>query len=226
MNKKEIVENIKSLIFNKEEKVENNFVNAKLEDGTIVMTDGEEFEIGKEIFIVSEDGTKELAPEGEHTLEDGSIVKVAEGKIVEILEAEEELEEEVENEMESEEETKEVETDLEKEEDEMESEEDKEEMESDKEELKKEIEMLKEELKEMKDKMKEKEEMAKEEFSKVENLNEATKYILEFIENSPASEKLEVKKEGFYSKIQQNNISKKEKNQQEIAKFFAERNKK
>lgn len=224
MNKKEIVENIKKLIFseNKEEKL----AQAKLEDGTIVMSEGEEFEIGSELFVVSEDGSKELAPDGEHTLEDGSVVMVMEGKISEIIEKEEDKENGEESESDVE-----VEVELEedkKEEVEVELEEDKkeEEMEEEKEDLKPMIEALKEELKDMKEKMAQKEEMSTEKFSKIEDLNEAMKEVLKFIAESPAGEKLEVKKQGFYSKISQDNLSKKERNQQEIAKFFAERNKK
>lgn len=218
MNKKEIVENIKKLIFNKEEKEEKlEFVNAKLEDGTIVMADGEEFEVGGEIYVVDEEGNKELAPDGEHVLEDGSIVKTEEGKILEILEAESDLEEK-EEEMESEE----SETELEKEEEEMEKDLiDELPIMDENEELKKEVEMLKEELKDLKDKMTEKEEMEKEEFSKISNLEEATKYVLEFIENSPASEKIEVKKQGFYSKLNEEKLSSKEQKRKEIAKIFA-----
>lgn len=65
-----------------------NFADAKLMDGTIVSA--EAFEPGKELFIIDESGEKLIAPEGPHTLEDGKIVTVKEGKIESIVEAESE----------------------------------------------------------------------------------------------------------------------------------------
>lgn len=63
---------------------------AKLQDGVTVI-EYEKLEPGMPIFVVSEDGsTKSPAPEGEHVLEDGTIVQVdAQGVIVEISSAEE-----------------------------------------------------------------------------------------------------------------------------------------
>jgi hypothetical protein len=65
----------------------------KLVDGTVV--EAEAFEPGFPVFIVNaEDGTKTLAPAGEHTLEDGKVIKVdEEGKLVEKTEVEMEEEE-------------------------------------------------------------------------------------------------------------------------------------
>lgn len=67
----------------------------KLVDGTVV--EAEAFEPGFPVFIVNaEDGTKTLAPAGEHTLEDGTVIKVdEEGKLVEKSETEMEDELEV-----------------------------------------------------------------------------------------------------------------------------------
>jgi hypothetical protein len=56
---------------------------AKLMDGTVV--EAEAFEVGYPLFVLNEDGTKGLAPMGEHKLEDGTIVIVDEqGNIAEI----------------------------------------------------------------------------------------------------------------------------------------------
>ena len=67
---------------------ESKFVEANLVDGIMVQQDGEEFEIGKELYVVTEEG-KSLAPDGEHETEDGKILVVVEGKITEIKEKEE-----------------------------------------------------------------------------------------------------------------------------------------
>jgi len=92
---------IKKLLFT--ETTEESFVDAKLVDGTIVRY--ESLEIGSAFSVVGEDGEIVVAPDAEHELEDGTIVRTEEGLIVEILEpeAEAEEEEEVEEEMASEE---------------------------------------------------------------------------------------------------------------------------
>jgi len=71
------------------------FKDAKLQDGTIVSA--EAFEPGQELMIIDEAGNKTPAPDGEHTLEDGTEVYVVGGLIdrVEKLETEDGIEEEV-----------------------------------------------------------------------------------------------------------------------------------
>ena len=65
------------------------FETAKLKDGTIVEV--EKLEVGFPVVIVAEDGSKTAAPEGEHVLEDGTVLTVdANGMISEIATAEEE----------------------------------------------------------------------------------------------------------------------------------------
>ena len=64
-----------------------NFADAKLVDGTIVSADA--FEPGNDLFILDEAGERLAAPDGEHTLEDGTKVVVKEGKIETIVKAEE-----------------------------------------------------------------------------------------------------------------------------------------
>tara|TARA_R110001606_G_scaffold346190_1_gene495124 strand:- start:12 stop:605 length:594 start_codon:yes stop_codon:yes gene_type:complete len=92
---------IKKLLFSEE--TEEAFVDAKLVDGTIVRY--EVLEIGATLSVVGEDGEIIAAPDGQHELESGEVVRTEEGVIVEILEpevkedAEEEVEEEVEEEM-------------------------------------------------------------------------------------------------------------------------------
>jgi hypothetical protein len=76
------------------EKPEQEFKEAKLADGvTIVTWDGEL--LGADLMVVSEEG-KIPAPDGDHTLESGEIVTVADGKVINIEPAKEEEEVEIE----------------------------------------------------------------------------------------------------------------------------------
>jgi hypothetical protein len=88
---------IKKLLFS--ETTEEAFVDAKLVDGTIIRY--ESLEIGADLSVVGEDGEIVAAPDGQHELESGEIVRTEEGVIVEVLEpeAEEEAKEEKEEEM-------------------------------------------------------------------------------------------------------------------------------
>jgi hypothetical protein len=73
------------------EKPEQEFKEAKLADGvTIVTWDGEL--LGADLMVISEEG-KIPAPDGDHTLESGEIVTVADGKVINIEPAKEEEEE-------------------------------------------------------------------------------------------------------------------------------------
>lgn len=100
---------IKKLLFSE---TEEKFEDAKLVDGTIVRY--ESLEIGAALSVVGEDGEVVPAPDGEHELESGDIVRTEGGLIVEILEPEAEpVEEEAkdedkEEEMSAEETTEEV----------------------------------------------------------------------------------------------------------------------
>jgi len=90
---------IKKLLFS--ETTEEAFVDAKLIDGTIIRY--ESLEIGASLSVVGEDGEIVAAPDGQHELESGEIVRTEEGVIVEVLEPEaEEVEEEAEDEKEEE----------------------------------------------------------------------------------------------------------------------------
>jgi hypothetical protein len=96
---------IKKLLFS--ETTEEAFVDAKLVDGTIVRY--ESLEIGAALSVVGEDGEIVAAPDGQHEMESGEVVRTEEGVIVEILEPEvEEVEEEAEDEVEEEEMSAEV----------------------------------------------------------------------------------------------------------------------
>ena len=91
---------IKKLLFSE---TEEKFEDAKLVDGTIVRY--ESLEIGAALSVVGEDGEVVPAPDGEHELESGEVVRTEGGVIVEILEpeVEEEAGEDKEEEMASEE---------------------------------------------------------------------------------------------------------------------------
>jgi len=89
---------IKKLLFSE---TEEKFEDAKLADGTIVRY--ESLEIGAALSVVGEDGEIVAAPDGQHELESGEVVRTEEGVIVEILEPEaEEVDEEAEDEKEEE----------------------------------------------------------------------------------------------------------------------------
>lgn len=59
-------------------------------DKAILVHETEELSVGTEVFVEDEEGNRTPAEDGIYTLEDGKRVKVTEGKVEEILEAEEE----------------------------------------------------------------------------------------------------------------------------------------
>ena len=93
---------IKKLLFS--ETTEEAFVDAKLVDGTIVRVEPA-LKIGASVAVIGEDGETVPAPNKEHELESGEVVRTEGGVIVEIMTPEpvEEEAEEVEEEMASEE---------------------------------------------------------------------------------------------------------------------------
>lgn len=89
---------------NPEEEMEEDFIDSKLEDGTVIKVD--KLEVGGLVEVADADGNYTPAPEGEHILEDGTKVVVdAEGIITEVIapeaDAEEEMSEDVEETFES-----------------------------------------------------------------------------------------------------------------------------
>jgi hypothetical protein len=98
MTAQEAIAKIKIMLGN--EKPAQEFKEAKLADGVTIVTWEGELE-GAELMIVSEEG-KIPAPDGDHTLESGEVVTVADGKVTSVTEAKEEKEE-VEIELEKEE---------------------------------------------------------------------------------------------------------------------------
>ena len=81
-----------ALGLDKQEEVNLEF-QAKLEDGTIVVSTADSLEAGVDVSVLTEDGTTMLLPVGEYRLEDGMSFKVeVEGLVSEIMEEEEEEE--------------------------------------------------------------------------------------------------------------------------------------
>jgi hypothetical protein len=73
-----------------EEKTEVKFATATLESGQEIQTEAESFAVGAAVFVVNDEGEQIPLPDGEYTLEDGSMLVVSEGAIVEVNEASEE----------------------------------------------------------------------------------------------------------------------------------------
>lgn len=74
-------------------------------DKAVLVHDTEAIEVGTEVFVEDEEGNRTPAEDGIYTLEDGTRLKVADGKVAEILEPEEEVEPTEDTEVELEEET-------------------------------------------------------------------------------------------------------------------------
>jgi hypothetical protein len=64
-----------------------NLMEVKTRDGLTLTWDGDA-EVGKDIFIILEDGTKSPLADGEYELEDGTKLVVAGGKVADIMTAE------------------------------------------------------------------------------------------------------------------------------------------
>jgi hypothetical protein len=75
--------------------VEESFEAVLLEDG-VTKIEAESFEVGKTVYVVSEAGDKAIAPEGSHTLEDGTKVTLDAAGVITAIEKPEPKESEVE----------------------------------------------------------------------------------------------------------------------------------
>jgi len=75
----------------KDEKTE--MAKKTLANGTTIFTDADAFAVGVDVFIVNEEGERMPLPDGEYEYEEGGKTVVADGKIAEIMEAEDEKEE-------------------------------------------------------------------------------------------------------------------------------------
>jgi len=76
-----------------EEKEEVQMATAKLESGQEIMTDADSFAVGVEVFVMNDENEKIPLPNGDYSLEDGTSLKVEDGKVSE-MEAKTEAEEE------------------------------------------------------------------------------------------------------------------------------------
>ena len=71
-----------------EENAEVKFAVATLDSGQEIQTDAEAFAVGVAVFVVNDEGEQIPLPDGEYTLQDGSMLVVAEGAVTEVKEAE------------------------------------------------------------------------------------------------------------------------------------------
>ena len=86
----------------KEETQEVAFATAVLESGQEIQTDADAFAVGDSAFVVNDEGERIPLPDGDYKLQDGSLLVVAEGAVVEVNEATTEPEVEAEEEKEEE----------------------------------------------------------------------------------------------------------------------------
>ena len=75
---------------------------AVLESGQEIMTDADAFAVGVSAFVVNDEGERIPLPDGDYQLQDGSLLVVAEGAVVEVNEATTEPEVEAQEEKEEE----------------------------------------------------------------------------------------------------------------------------
>ena len=116
MNLSELVGNklpeIKKILFGAEETeateetVEAAFLDSKLVDGTIVRI-SPDVEVGAIVKVIDEEANELDAPDGDHEMEDGTIIRTEGAVVVEVMAPEVEEEEESEEEVEAEEKDKE-----------------------------------------------------------------------------------------------------------------------
>ena len=89
------LEKIKTLLSKGGIKKTNLYAEAVLDDGRILATEDDKFDVGSEVFVVGDDGETEKVAEGEYTLEDGTKISIdAESKVASLGEEEAETEEE------------------------------------------------------------------------------------------------------------------------------------
>jgi coenzyme F420-reducing hydrogenase delta subunit len=185
MNKAELIENVKKMLFGSQAEIK--MAETRLEDGTLIYTDSDEFEVGSEVYTLDEEGNKVPVFDAEHKLEDGTIVATVGGKITEIKPVEN-LEEKKDEEMV--EEKKEEMADYpngEKKDEKMVEEED----------LLAKIVLLEERIKALESSKGEMEKDLEEKETKLSKVQEATVYLAEEFSKTPAGEKVEVSKSGF-----------------------------
>jgi hypothetical protein len=189
MNKKEILDEVKRLLFSKP--VENKFLDAELVDGTKVRVDGE-LVADSAVFVIDAEGNETPAPDGEHLLSDEkTMVVTTDGKIVEVKEVEVEVEE--------------VEEELVKEEVKMEVDE------SVVTSLVEKVKVLEEMIAVLKAEHEQLMGQKKMFESELSAVKDATVYLAEEFSKSPAGEKIEFKKSGFASLVETKLNSKEEK---------------
>lgn len=89
MNLEDSIKEIPNLIKALKEKfmekvVEQKFMDVKLKDGTILSYEGDMPSVGIPLFVIDEKGERLPVPDGEHELEDGTIIVSSGGMIAEV----------------------------------------------------------------------------------------------------------------------------------------------
>jgi len=184
MNKAELIENVKKMLFGTQAEIK--MAEVKLADGTTIYCEDDEFRVGSEVYVIDENGSKAPVFDAEHKLEDGTVVVTVGGKITEIKPVEN-LEDEVEDEVEDD--TVEAPS-VDKKEAEKEKKDVSEEVMKKLMELEEKVKNLEVAKEEMEKKMAEKE-------TKLSKVQEATVYLAEEFSKTPAGEKVELTKSGF-----------------------------
>lgn len=88
MSKSKLIQDLKTLLSGYAPPKQYNFMaEGVTKEGVKVITEAPEFTEGVEVFVEI-DGVVQAAPNGQHELEDGTVIEVAEGKIVTITKAE------------------------------------------------------------------------------------------------------------------------------------------
>jgi hypothetical protein len=179
MNKAELIENVKKMLFGSQAEIK--MAEAKLADGTTIYCDGDEFQVGSEVYTLDEEGNKVPVFDAEHKLEDGTIVATVGGKITEIKPVEnlEEVEDDITDDIT---------------EDEMGEGKKKEEM---VEEVMKKLTELEEKIKMLEVAKEEMEKKMEEKEIKLSKVQEATVYLAEEFSKTPAGDKLDLKPSGY-----------------------------
>lgn len=68
------------------------FAQVTTDKGILRWDSEEDLKVGDDVFFINEDGTEEKPADGDYTTEDGKVIKVADGKVAEIVEKGEDVE--------------------------------------------------------------------------------------------------------------------------------------
>lgn len=178
MNKSKIIEEVKKLLFNSKL----NFGEAKLNDGTSILWDGDTIGVDTEVYTMDDAGNKIPCPDGDYTLEDGTMIVVlgGKGKVSEVKPAVPETEVETEVELEKQ---QEVPVDNK--------------VDSCNNALMEKLSQLEEKVKMLESSKEEMEKRMSEKELKLSKVQDATVYLAEEFSKTPAGDKVDIKASGY-----------------------------